>query len=91
MSERKDDRNLLTGIVSFLVQRVGTKRSFVLPADVAKSSKVLVVDSGDLTDLLFIAPVIKQLQERYPDKRTTILVNSSDAPVVKEIMRSRCS
>ena len=87
MKERKDDRNLLAGIVSFLVQRIGTKRSFVLPADVTKSSRLLVVDSGDLTDLLFIAPVMKQLHDRFPDKKTTILVNSSDAPVVKEIMK----
>lgn len=74
-------------MVSFLVRRIGAGRSFELPADVEKSSKVLVIDSGELTDLLFIAPVLRRLRERFPGKKTTVLVNSDDAPAVKDIMK----
>ena len=87
MDDGNKQKNLLPRMVSFLVRRVGARRSFVLPADVEKSSKVLIIDSGELTDLLFIAPVLKRLHERFPNKKTTILVNSDDAPVVKEIMK----
>lgn len=87
MGVGKEKKNLLPRMVSFLVRKVGSRRSFVLPADVERSSKVLIIDSGELTDLLFIAPVLKRLNERFPGKKTTILVNSNDAPVVKEIMK----
>ncbi|HUV36340.1 MAG TPA: glycosyltransferase family 9 protein [Patescibacteria group bacterium] len=87
MKESRDKRNLLPRMVSFLVRRIGARRSFALPADVEGSSRLLVIDSGELTDMLFIAPVMNRLHERFPGKKTTILVNSDDAPVVREIMK----
>ena len=35
-----------------------------LPGDINNQSRVLVVDSGDLTELLFFAPVLNHLKRR---------------------------
>ncbi len=83
----KEAGRFLPRLVSFLLRKVGRKRSFVLPSDVAKSPRLLIIDSGELTDLLFIAPVLNYLREQYPGKKTMILVNGDDAPIVKEIMK----
>jgi heptosyltransferase-2 len=87
MGERREHSTFLSRFVSYIVRRTSAKRAFELPADVARSSRLLVIDSGELTDLLFVAPVVNDLHVRFPHMRSTILVSAVDAPVAKQIMK----
>jgi ADP-heptose:LPS heptosyltransferase len=89
MPEYEYDRSgyLIPKTFSFVLKRMQKTRPFVLPTDLAKSARILFVDSGDITDLLFAAPVVNYFHDRLPDIRTTILVNAADAEVVKGIMK----
>jgi ADP-heptose:LPS heptosyltransferase len=66
---------------------MGKKHAFHLPADIEKASSVIFIDSGDVVDLLFAAPVINFFGTHFPQIKTTILVRSTDAELVKGLLR----
>jgi ADP-heptose:LPS heptosyltransferase len=56
---------------------------FSLPGDIGDHSRVLVVDSGDLTELLFFAPVLKHLKHRFPGMRVSVLVREGNGELIR--------
>jgi ADP-heptose:LPS heptosyltransferase len=87
MHEYEGGKYFLPRLFSFFLRRFGKGRQFTLPADLTSSARLLIIDSGEVTDLLFAAPVINYFHDHHPDIKTTILVNSSDVEIVKGIMR----
>jgi ADP-heptose:LPS heptosyltransferase len=87
MPEREEGRNILPRVFSFLCKSFGRMRPFQLPSGIANASSLLFIDSGDVVDLLFAAPVINYFASRLPQLRTTILVRSADSELVKGLMR----
>jgi len=63
--------------------RKGQARSFVLPGAVSDSSRILCIDPGDLTDLLFHVPLVNAIRQRYPRARIDFLVPEKHAPLIK--------
>jgi ADP-heptose:LPS heptosyltransferase len=71
-------------LAPFLGRMVG-RESFSLPGDISDQSRVLVVDSGDLTELLFFAPVLNHLKRRYPGMRVTVLVRAGNGELIRTL------
>jgi ADP-heptose:LPS heptosyltransferase len=59
------------------------EQAFSLPGDIGNESRVLIVDSGDLTELLFFAPVINHLKSKYPGMRITMLVREGNGELIR--------
>jgi ADP-heptose:LPS heptosyltransferase len=78
---------LIPKMFSFVLQRMRKGQTFSLPADLTKSARMLFIDSGDVTDILFAAPLVNYFHTHFPEIRTTILVEAKDADIVKGIMR----
>ncbi len=76
----------LTRIVSFILRRTGKGRSFMIPKDVVESDRLLLIDSGDATDLLFAAPVINYFHSNHPSIKTTFIVEGKNAEIVKDMI-----
>ena len=87
MPEHEEGKNLVPRVFSFLCRSTGKMRPFQLPAGIANASSLLFIDSGDIVDLLFAAPVINYFGTRFPQLKTTILVKSADSELVKGLMR----
>jgi len=56
--------------------------SFALPGAVSDRARILAIDAGDLTDLLFHIPLIDAIRRRYPGSRIDFLLPESHAPLV---------
>ncbi|HEX9639702.1 MAG TPA: glycosyltransferase family 9 protein [Candidatus Krumholzibacteria bacterium] len=54
-------------------EREASGASFHLPGALAPGARVLLVDSGDLTDLLFAMPFVQRLPELYPGASAGLL------------------
>jgi ADP-heptose:LPS heptosyltransferase len=85
--QRDEEKKILPRFFSFLVKAAGKRRPFSLPADVTSASSLLFIDSGDVDDLLFAAPVVNYFSTHFPQIKTTILVRDSDAEIIKGLMR----
>ncbi len=68
-----------------ILDRVARKDAFSLPGDIGNHSRVLVIDSGDLTEILFFSPVLHCLKEKYPDMRVTFLVREGNSELVRSM------
>jgi ADP-heptose:LPS heptosyltransferase len=77
----KSDR--MIGFLTPLLGKMAPTDSFSLPADIGNDSRVLVIDSGDLTEILFFAPVLSYLKDRYPGMRVTFLVREGNSELVR--------
>jgi ADP-heptose:LPS heptosyltransferase len=75
----------MVGMLTPLLGRLATRENFSLPGDVNDRSRVLVVDSGDLTELLFFAPVLNHLKRRYPGMRVTVLVREGNGELIRTL------
>lgn len=71
------------GLLSPLIGRMVPTDGFRLPQDIGNDSRVLVIDSGDLTEILFFAPVLKHLKNRFPGMRVTFLVREGNSELVR--------
>jgi ADP-heptose:LPS heptosyltransferase len=87
MRESEEGRYIVPRLFSYFARSMGRTHPFHLPADVANASSLIFIDSGDLVDLLFAAPVINFFGTHFPQIKTTILVRSADAELVKGMMR----
>jgi ADP-heptose:LPS heptosyltransferase len=87
MQEREDGRYFVPRLFSYFARSVGKSRAFHLPGDIANASSLIFIDSGDVVDLLFAAPVINFFATHFPLIKTTFLVRSVDAELVKGLMR----
>jgi heptosyltransferase-2 len=86
---QRDEREsqFMPRLLSFFLKRVRKDKPFVLPDNITKSARLLFIDSGNVTDLLFAAPVVKWFHEKFPDIKTTMLVIADNADVAKSIMK----
>jgi ADP-heptose:LPS heptosyltransferase len=87
MQEREQGRYIVPRLFSYFARSIGKKQPFHLPSDIANASSLMFIDSGDLVDLLFAAPVINFFGTHFPRIKTTMLVRSADAELVKGLMR----
>jgi ADP-heptose:LPS heptosyltransferase len=87
MHEHEDGGYLIPRLFSYFAKSMGKAHPFHLPADIANASSLIFIDSGDLVDLLFAAPVINFFAAQFPQIKTTILVRNADAELVKGLMR----
>jgi ADP-heptose:LPS heptosyltransferase len=71
------------GLITPLLNRLAPTRSFRVPADIGNGTRVLVIDSGDLTEVLFFAPVLRHLKEKFPGMRVTFLVRQGNSELVR--------
>ena len=87
MSEKEQGGTLLPRAFSYFLKRMGKSHPFVLPADLINSSELLLIDSGDVTDLLFSSRMVNYFHEHYPKISMTLLVHEPDAEIAKSVMR----
>jgi len=87
MSENKEGRYFVQRVFSYVARSIGKTHPFHLPGDIANASSIIFIDSGDVVDLLFAAPVVNFFSAHFPQIKTTILVRSADAELVKGLMR----
>jgi ADP-heptose:LPS heptosyltransferase len=80
ISPRKE---AMIGMIMPLLGRLVRDQAFSLPGDISDQSRVLIIDSGDLTELLFFAPVINLLKTRYPGMRVTVLVREGNSELIR--------
>jgi ADP-heptose:LPS heptosyltransferase len=74
-------------MVSYFLKHTGKEEPFALPGGITGSTRMLFIDSGDVTDLLFAAPVANWFHEKFPQIRTTLLVDSEDSDMARSIFR----
>ncbi len=77
----------MVGFIAPVLGRIVRPGSFSLPGDISDQSRVLVIDSGNLTELLFFSPVIKQLKNRYPGMRITFLVREGNSELIRTMQQ----
>jgi ADP-heptose:LPS heptosyltransferase len=87
MRGSEEGRPIIQRMFSYVAKSVGKAHPFQLPAGIANASSLIFIDSGDLVDLLFAAPVINFFATHFPQIKTTILVRGADAELVKGLMR----
>jgi ADP-heptose:LPS heptosyltransferase len=74
---------IVLGFLTPFLERMAQADAFSLPRDINDRSRVLVIDSGDLTEILFFAPVLKYLKNKYPGMRVTYLVREGNSELVR--------
>ena len=67
------DGNFVTGILGRFLSR-GDAKAFSLPGTLGDESRLLAIDTGDLSDLLFHVPLLQAVRERYPRARIDFLI-----------------
>jgi len=80
MSSKTDT---MLGFITPILGRMARNDAFSLPGDIGNQSRVLVIDSGDLTEILFFSPILKYLKQRYPGMRVTFLVREGNSELVR--------
>jgi ADP-heptose:LPS heptosyltransferase len=73
----------MIGLIMPLLGRLVREEKFSVPGDIGNQSRVLIVDSGDLTELLFFAPVINHLKDCFPGMRITVLVREGNSELIR--------
>ncbi len=76
-----------SGMLGGLMGRLLTKGGdpgFSLPGALQDQSRILAIDTGDLSDLLFHVPLLRAIRDRYPRSRIDILLPAEHTPLVKE-------
>jgi len=76
-------KEALAGFLAPLLGRLVRSKFFSIPGDIGNESRVLVIDSGCLTELLFFSPVIKRLKSAYPGMRITFLVREGNSELIR--------
>ncbi len=55
---------------------------FVVPGVVDDRSQVLVIDTGDLSDVLFFIPLVDGIRRRYPGSKIDFLIPEQHTPLI---------
>jgi ADP-heptose:LPS heptosyltransferase len=76
-------KEVLAGFLAPILGRLVRSKFFSIPGDIGNESRVLVIDSGCLTELLFFSPVIKRLKSVYPGMRITFLVREGNSELIR--------
>ncbi len=86
MQEDEQRGTLLPRAFSFFLKRMGGSHPFVLPGDLVNSRELLLIDSGDPTDLLFSSRLVNYFHRNHPHTSMTLLVHAQDAEIAKSVM-----
>jgi len=86
MRENEHRGTMLPRAFSFFLKRMGKSHPFVLPADLINSRELLLIDSGDVTDLLFSSKLVNYFHHNHPQISMTLLVHAPDAEIAKSVM-----
>jgi ADP-heptose:LPS heptosyltransferase len=86
MQENEQRGTLLPRAFSFFLKRMGKSHPFVLPGDLVNSRELLLIDSGDPTDLLFSSRLVNYFSRNHPQTSITLLVHAQDAEIAKCVM-----
>jgi ADP-heptose:LPS heptosyltransferase len=78
-------KEVLAGFLAPILSRMVRSKFFSIPGDIGNESRVLVIDSGCLTELLFFSPVIKRLKSAYPGMRITFLVREGNSELIRTL------
>jgi ADP-heptose:LPS heptosyltransferase len=73
----------MIGLLTPILGKMANTEAFSLPADISNESRVVVIDSGDLTEILFFSPVLRHLKDRFPGMRITYLVREGNSELVR--------
>ena len=79
----KNDRVL--GLITPILGKMVPDAAFSLPGDIGNESRVLVIDSGDLTEILFFSPILNYLKNKHPGMRVTFLVREGNSELVRSM------
>ncbi len=79
--------SFFTKLLLLLMRRSGRIAPFSIPSDIEEARNILFIDSGELTDILFFTPLVNYFKNKFPDVKSTIVVDERFAPVVKGLMR----
>ncbi len=72
-------------IISSLMRpffRKGTEASFMVPGVLREDSRILCIDPGDLSDVLFHIPLLTAIRRRYPGSKMDFLLPEKHAPLI---------
>ena len=74
---------MLGGLVGRFLAK-GEETSFHVPGALGEDSRILAIDTGDLSDLLFHASLLRAIRDRYPRSRIDVLLPEHHTPLVRE-------
>ena len=80
-------REVVANLVAPILGRVLRSGPFSIPGGINNHSRVLVIDSGSLTELLFFSPVIEHLKSRFPGMRVTFLVREGNSELIRTMQQ----
>ena len=86
MGDPGEKHRVIPRIFSALVGGTNRAAAFSLPGGIAEGD-MLVVGSGEVTDLLFSAPLVNFFHRRFPGVKSTVLAETDNAPIVRETMK----
>jgi len=72
-------------IISSLMRpffRKGQEASFTVPGALREDSRILCIDPGDLSDVLFHVPLLTAIRRRYPGTKMDFLLPEKHAPLI---------
>ncbi len=75
------ENRLLTNLLSPFLRK-GRSTPFRLPGTIGDRSRILAIDSGDLSDLLFHAPLLQGIRHQFPGTSLDFLVPEEHASLV---------
>ncbi len=75
------DGSFVTGLLGRFISR-GEAGPFTLPGALGDETRLLAVDAGDLSDLLFHVPLLRTVREQYPRARIDFLAPEAHASLV---------
>ncbi|NIM19435.1 MAG: hypothetical protein GTO51_03535 [Candidatus Latescibacteria bacterium] len=78
---------MMVKLIAPALDRVARSDWISLPGDIGNHSRILVIDSGSLTELLFFSPVIKQLKSKFPEMRVSFLVREGNSELIRMIQQ----
>lgn len=62
--------------------RKGTESSFTVPGVLSEDSRILCIDPGDLSDVLFHMPLLTAIRRRFPGSKMDFLLPEQHAPLI---------
>lgn len=75
------DGSFVTGLLGRFISR-SEAGPFTLPGVLGDESRLLAIDTGDLSDLLFHVPLLRTVRDRYPRARIDFLIPEEHTALV---------
>jgi len=75
------DHGILTSLMRPFYRK-GSETTFQVPDALGPRSRLLCIDTGDLSELLFHAPLLNALRRRHPELEIDFLLPEEHAPLV---------